>query len=181
MTSFRRKRLGDILVAKGVVTQAQITEILSKTNDRQKRIGEVLEAEGLITEEVLAQALAEQRDLRYLDLTGFRIAPQLLEEVPADLMHRYRFVPIEDAGDLLVVAVTDPTNIPAIDELEMALKRPVCVVRNAEMYPPWDHPIDPSRFGSTIPFAIRASTPLITSHMSPTPRLRTFRARNAAP
>ena len=129
MTSFRRKRLGDILVAKGVVTQAQITEILSKTNDRQKRIGEVLEAEGLITEEVLARALAEQRDLRYLDLTGFRIAPQLLEEVPPDLMHRYRFVPIEDTGDLLVVAVTDPTNIPAIDELEMVLKRPleICV------------------------------------------------------
>jgi type IV pilus assembly protein PilB len=129
MTSFRRKRLGDILVAKGVVTQAQITEILSRTDGRQKRIGEALEAEGLITEEVLARALAEQRDLRYLDLTGFRIAPKLLEEVPPDLMHRYRFVPIEESGEQLVVAVTDPTNIPAIDELEMALKRPleICV------------------------------------------------------
>ncbi len=129
MTSFRRKRLGDILVAKGVVSQAQIADILTKTGGRQKRIGEMLEAGGLITEEVLARALAEQRNLRYLDLTGFRISPRFLEKVPVDLMRRNRFVPIEDAGDMLVIAVTDPNNIPAIDEIEMILDKPleICV------------------------------------------------------
>lgn len=129
MTSFRRRRLGEILVAKGIVTQAQIADVLAKADGGRKRIGELLEAEGLITGEVLARALAEQRDLRYLDLAAFRIAPQFLEKIPPDLMHRYQFVPIEEAGGMLVVAVADPTNIPAIDELEMALKRPleICV------------------------------------------------------
>ncbi len=129
MTSFRRRRLGDILVAKGAVTQAQISDILGKTDGREKRIGELLEAEGLITEEVLAQALAEQRDLRYLDLEGFRIAPAFIEKIPVDLMHRYQFIPVENAGEALVVAMTDPNNIPAIDELEMILDKPleICV------------------------------------------------------
>jgi len=129
MTLFRRRRLGEILVAKGIVTQTQIADILANTDGSRKRIGELLEEEGLITGEVLAQALAEQRGLRYLDLARFRIAPHFLETVPADHMRRYQFVPVEEAGGTLVVAVADPNNIPAIDELEMVLKRPleICV------------------------------------------------------
>jgi type IV pilus assembly protein PilB len=125
MTSFRRRRLGEILTAKGVLTQDQITEVLSRADGRQLRIGELLMAEGLITEEMLAQALAEQRGLHYVDLQEFRIPPKFFENIPVDLMHRYQFVPMEDAGEMLVVAMTDPNNLPAIDELEMILNRPV--------------------------------------------------------
>lgn len=125
MSSFRRKRLGDILVAKGVVTQERISEILSKTDGRQKRIGELLVSEGIITEEQLAKTLAEQRDLPYMDLADFRVNPAFFEKIPVDLMERYQFVPVEDAGEALVVAMTDPNNIVAIDELEMILSRPL--------------------------------------------------------
>ena len=125
MTSFRRRRIGEILSAKGIVTQEQICKILEKPEARQKRIGELLMAEGLITEEVLAQALAEQRGLNYVDLREFRIAPKFFETIPVDLMQRYQFVPMEDAGDLLNVAMIDPNNLPAIDELEMILNMPV--------------------------------------------------------
>jgi type IV pilus assembly protein PilB len=129
MTSFRRKRLGDILVTKGIVTQEQVNDILSRTDGRQKRIGELLLAEGMVTEEILASSLAEQRDLRYVDLTDFRINPRFFETIPVDLMQRYQFIPVEDTGDALIVTMTDPSNIPAIDELEMILGRPleVCV------------------------------------------------------
>ena len=123
MTSFRRKRLGDILVGRGIVTQAQINEVLARTDGRQKRIGELLMSEGMITEDVLAKTLAEQRDLRYIDLTDFHINPKFFEKVTVDLMQRYQFVPVEDAGEALVVAMTDPNNIPAIDEIEMILGR----------------------------------------------------------
>jgi type IV pilus assembly protein PilB len=123
MTSFRRKRLGDILVVKGAVTQQQITTVLAKPEARHLRTGELLLAEGLITEEILAQSLAEQRSLSYADLTDFRINPKFFETIPVELMHRYQFVPLEDGGDLLHVAMTDPNNLPAIDELEMILNR----------------------------------------------------------
>jgi len=129
MTSFRRKRLGDILCAKGVVTQDQISAVLLKPDRRQLRIGELLLGDGLITEDVLAQALAEQRGLRFVDLAEFRISQKFFETIPVDLMQRYQFVPVEDSGDVLVVAMPDPNNLPAIDELEMILNRPleICV------------------------------------------------------
>jgi type IV pilus assembly protein PilB len=125
MTSFGRKRLGDILTAKGVVSQEQIAELLTRTDGRQSRIGELLLAEGLVTDEVLARAVAEQRGLSYVDLRDFRIDPRLFETVPVDLMRRYQFVPVEERGELLVVAMNDPNNLPANDELEMILKRPL--------------------------------------------------------
>jgi type IV pilus assembly protein PilB len=118
--------VGEILSAKAVVAQEQISEVLARPESRGKRIGEALLAAGLITEEQLAQALAEQRDLRYLDLTEFRINPKYFETMPVDLMHRYQFVPVQDSDDgALTVAMTDPNNIPAIDELEMILDRQV--------------------------------------------------------
>jgi len=125
MTSFRRRRLGEILAAKGAVTLEKINEVLTKANGRQRRIGELLMDEGLISEEILAAALAEQRGLRYVDLADFRINPRFFETIPVDLMQRYQFVPMEDSGDMLVVAMTDPNNLPAIDELEMILNRPI--------------------------------------------------------
>ncbi len=125
MTSSRRKRLCDIIVAKGTVTQEQINELLLRTDGRQKRIGERLLDEGLITEEDLARALAEQRDLRYTDLADFRVSPKFFETIPVELMQRYQFIPMEDADELLTVAMSDPNNLPAIDELEMILDRQI--------------------------------------------------------
>ena len=121
MTTYRRKRLGDILVAKGYVTQPQIDSVVARTDGREKRLGEMLLDEGLISEEVIAKTLAEQRDLHYTDLENFRINPQFFEKIPVDLMERYQFVPVEDTGETLVVAMTDPNNIVAIDEIEMIL------------------------------------------------------------
>jgi len=125
MTSFRRRRLGEILSAKGIVTQLQISEILARPDSRLKRIGELLRAEGLLTDEQLAQALAEQRDLRYLDLVDYRVNQKFFEQIPVDVMQRYQFVPIEESEDGFVVAIADPNNIPAIDELEMILDRQI--------------------------------------------------------
>ncbi|MGC1455379.1 MAG: ATPase, T2SS/T4P/T4SS family [Nitrospirota bacterium] len=125
MTSSRRKRICEIFVAKGVVTQERINEILLRTDGRQKRIGERLMNEGLITEEVLAQALAEQRDLRYTDLKDFRVTPKFFETIPVELMQRYQFIPVEVADETLIVAMSDPNNLPAIDELEMILNRQI--------------------------------------------------------
>ncbi len=129
MMSFRRRRLGEILSAKGLVTEEQIADILSRTEGSRMRIGELLMTEGLVTEESLAKALAEQRDLRYVDLLDFSVNAKFFTTIPVNLMQRYQFVPMEDAGDILVVAMTDPSNIPSIDELEMVLGRQleICV------------------------------------------------------
>jgi len=125
MTAYRRRRIGDILTAKGIVSQEQINDLLLNTSGRQRRIGEMLIAEGLVTEDVLFQSLAEQRGLRYADLNDFHIPSPLFDAIPVELMQRYQFVPIEDTGEVLIVAMTDPNNLHAIDELEMNLNRQI--------------------------------------------------------
>jgi type IV pilus assembly protein PilB len=125
MTAYRRRRIGDILTAKGIVSQEQINDLLLNTSGRQRRIGEMLVAEGLVTEDVLFQSLAEQRGLRYADLNDFHIPSPLFDAIPVELMQRYQFVPIEDTGEVLIVAMTDPNNLHAIDELEMNLNRQI--------------------------------------------------------
>jgi len=125
MISSRRKRIGEILVTMGGVTQEQVNDILRRADGRQKRIGERLLDEGLITEEVLARALAEQRDLRYAELMDFRVLPVFFETIPVELMQRYQFIPIEVVDETLIVAMSDPNNLPAIDELEMILNRQI--------------------------------------------------------
>ena len=131
MASFRRQRLGEILAAKGAVTEEQINEVLMRPNAHQQRIGERLAAEGLITEELLAQALAEQRGLRYADLIDFRVMPKFLKTIPVELMRRYQFIPMEESGEVLIVALTDPNNLHAIDELEMLLNRQIDICVSA--------------------------------------------------
>jgi type IV pilus assembly protein PilB len=128
MTEYRRMRLGNILTAKGVVSQEQIDTVLMRGDGRQRRIGEALISEGLVTEEVIFQSLADQRGLRYADLIDFRIPAPFFETISLELMQRYQFVPMEDAGDLLVVAITDPNNLPVLDELEMNLNRQIEMV-----------------------------------------------------
>ncbi len=125
MTSSRRKRIGEIIVAKGILTQGQVNEVRIRADGREKRIGELLVNEGLITEEVLAQTLAEQRDLRYAELMDFRVAPMFFETIPVELMQRYQFIPVEVVDETLIVAMSDPNNLPAIDELEMVLNRQI--------------------------------------------------------
>jgi type IV pilus assembly protein PilB len=107
------------------MTEEQISEFLRRTSGRQKRLGECLIDERLITEEVLAQALAEQRGLRYADLMDFRVTPAFFETMSVELMQRYQFVPMEDTGDVYILAMTDPNNLRAIDELEMILNRQI--------------------------------------------------------
>jgi type IV pilus assembly protein PilB len=123
MTSFKRRRLGDILTAKGLITQDQINDVLARITEPRKRIGELLTEEGLVSEEAVSQALAEQRDLHYVDLREFRINAAFFQTIPVDLMQRFQFVPVEDTGEELIIAISNPCNLPAIDELEMVLNR----------------------------------------------------------
>ena len=74
-----------------------------------------------------ARRLAERYRLEFVDLTHHRIDQDLLRTIPADLMLRYGFVPCRRDGDALVIVVSDPTDLPRIDELALLLGAPVTV------------------------------------------------------
>src|SRR2546422_2476719 len=80
------------------------------------------------TEEVTrARRLAERYRLEFVDMDEFRINQELFRSIPADLMLRYGFVPYRRDGKTLVIVVSDPTDLPMIDELGVLLSTPIKV------------------------------------------------------
>ena len=74
-----------------------------------------------------ARALAERYRLEYVDMERYYVDPDLLRSIPADMMLRYRFVPRRRTGEALEIIVSDPTDLPMIDELALLLGAPVTV------------------------------------------------------
>nr|WP_279384167.1 hypothetical protein [Geotalea toluenoxydans] len=123
--TFKRKKLGDILVDNQTITPEQLTFVIDKLKSTSERFGAICLNEGLITDADLARALAEQFGLEYLDLQDFKPDETVLELLPPDAMQRFHFVPLELLGDALVVAISDPTDVLKLDEMELLLDRPV--------------------------------------------------------
>jgi type II secretory ATPase GspE/PulE/Tfp pilus assembly ATPase PilB-like protein len=85
-------------------------------------------AEARTAENSAARRLAERYRLDFLDMNEFRIDQELFRSIPADLMLRYGFVPYRRDGKFLVIVVSDPTDLPMIDELSVILGTPVRVM-----------------------------------------------------
>ncbi len=85
-----------------------------------------------VEEEAQARRLAERYRLEFLDMNQFRIDQELFRTIPADLMLRYGFVPFRRDGKALVIVVSDPTDLPMIDELSVLLGMPVRVMVGAQ-------------------------------------------------
>jgi len=88
-------------------------------------------AEERNAEEAAARRLAERYRLDFLNMREFRIDQELFRSIPADLMLRYGFVPYRRDGKALVIVVSDPTDLPMIDELSVILGTPVRVMVGA--------------------------------------------------
>ncbi|MGH9384903.1 MAG: GspE/PulE family protein [Vicinamibacterales bacterium] len=82
-------------------------------------------------DETQARRLAERYRLDFFDMDQFRIDQELFRSIPADLMLRYGFVPYRRDGRSLVIVVSDPTDLPMIDELSVVLGTPVRVMVGA--------------------------------------------------
>jgi type II secretory ATPase GspE/PulE/Tfp pilus assembly ATPase PilB-like protein len=93
--------------------------------------GALVSPEERTAEEAAARRLAERYRLDFLDMHEFRIDQELFRSIPADLMLRYGFVPFRRDGRSLVIVVSDPTDLPMIDELSVILGTPVRVMVGA--------------------------------------------------
>src|SRR5215210_1045776 len=82
-------------------------------------------------EEAATRKLAERYRLEFLDMQEFRIDQELFRSIPADMMLRYGFVPYRREGKALVIVVSDPTDLPMIDEIAVVLNTPIKVTVGA--------------------------------------------------
>ena len=111
------KRLGKVLVQAGLITEEQLTEALAEAGDRS--VASVLVDLKMASEEDIAKAVAEQLGLDYVDLAEEEIDPNAATSLSSDLARRYQVLPIAREDDDLIVAMSDPANIFAIDDLRI--------------------------------------------------------------
>lgn len=128
MSSYRRTKIGEILLARKAISSDQLAFVLEKmaqekTGANRQRFGEICINEGFIDEETLTLALSEQFGLEFINLDDFRMDEGLLNQLPTDAIYRFRFVPLSLENELLKIAVSDPTDVVRLDELELMLGR----------------------------------------------------------
>jgi len=121
-----RRRLGALLIADGLVNQHQLEAALARQQVERRRLGDVLVREGLVSEQDLVEALGAQLRLQVADLDQVHFSPEILALLPRDFMINRRVLPLEVEEDgALVLAMTDPLDIIALDEVGLRTKRKV--------------------------------------------------------
>jgi len=120
-------RLGDLLVAQGVIDAGQVGKALALQKTRKIPFGEAVVALGAATEEQVWRVLARQHRLPFVDLAGekARVRPEVLALVPAPVAEEHRVVPVAVKDGRLVLAVDDPLRTFALDTLSFVLNREV--------------------------------------------------------
>jgi type IV pilus assembly protein PilB len=112
------RRLGQILVDLGFITDEQLELVLEEQQNRPgELIGKVAESMGLISDDQLAQALAEQMGLKVISLADTSIPQEVLNYVTEPMAQLYRIVPVAFRDDTLTIAMCDPQKLSIIDEL----------------------------------------------------------------
>jgi type IV pilus assembly protein PilB len=113
----KTKSLGDILVDEGLLNRKQLGEAEEEQQRVGKSLGRVLVDMGLVKEAALVSALARQVGLDFVDLTEHHIDPAAASLLPEQVSRRYRALPIGYDGTRLIVAMSDPANVFALDDI----------------------------------------------------------------
>jgi type IV pilus assembly protein PilB len=117
-----RPQLGELLLRDGVVTAEQLAACLAERDTDGGRLGEILIRHAIATPGQIARALAEQHGLDYLELMRFELDPEATSLLPENVARRLSALPVAFAEDgVAIVAVTDPTDMMASDDLRLAL------------------------------------------------------------
>ncbi|HEX2422334.1 MAG TPA: ATPase, T2SS/T4P/T4SS family [Actinomycetota bacterium] len=127
MTTVKRKskQLGQILIELGFITPEQLETALEEHRKTPKSLGRVLIDLGMIKEADLVRALAEQVGLEFVDLNEFPIDATSTVLLPEALSRRYRAIPIGERDGRLLVAMSDPANVYALDDIRTITGRDV--------------------------------------------------------
>ena len=123
MDNFRKKiRLGDLLVSKGIITQAQLERALELQKGTGRKLGETLVEEAIVNDEVLAKALADQLGVDMVDPQNMTIPDDILNLVQPNVLKKNKLIPFEYAPDnpnVIRVAMADPLDLAALDDISI--------------------------------------------------------------
>ncbi|MCX5705298.1 MAG: hypothetical protein NTZ92_04480 [Candidatus Omnitrophica bacterium] len=113
------KQLGELLIERGILTQRQLEKALMVQRERGGLIGELIVELGFAKEEDIAQALTVQYGFPYLPLTNYEISSDIAAIIPARVARQYILIPVDKIGNNVSVAMSNPLNVQAIEDLEL--------------------------------------------------------------
>ena len=115
----------DLLLSKGLITQEQIAEAKNRADADSAGLIETLISIHAVTEETIMMVLSAEYGMESFELSNYKIPPEVIAAIPADIARRYRVVPVMKSGTTLTVALGDPTDIDTLDSLRYILKMDV--------------------------------------------------------
>ncbi len=124
MAGPRKKiRLGDLLVEKGAITNAQLMQALKDQKQTGRKLGQTLIQNNFVSEETILDILSTQLNLPYISLKSFKFDSEIIHTLPETLARRYRAIVLKKNMDgTYLVSMADPTDIFAFDEISKHLK-----------------------------------------------------------
>ncbi|MFA5142814.1 MAG: hypothetical protein WC522_01425 [Candidatus Omnitrophota bacterium] len=125
MPSMKRivsKQLGDLLLERGVINHSQLERAIKLQKEKGGLIGQILVSLGFVKEEEIAQALTVQYGFPYLPLECYDINKEAIKLIPENVALQYNLVAIDKIGDLLTIAMSNPLNYQAIEDIEVLTK-----------------------------------------------------------
>ena len=117
-----RKKIGDILIEKGLITKDQLDAALKEQKKTGRKIGQILVESGIISEAQLIDTISERLKIPRISLESMVIDPAVIALVPVEVARRYCLIPAFKIGENLTVAMSDPLNLIAIEELKYLTK-----------------------------------------------------------
>lgn len=140
MAFTKKIRLGDLLVEKGLITEDQLQHALSEQKKLGRKLGGTLVELGMIDENSLLNLLASQLNIPLIDINNYDYSNDVAKTLPESVARRYRALVLEDRGQDYLVAMADPTDIYALDEIQGKLDKPVsqAIVRESALLENFD-------------------------------------------
>lgn len=120
-----QRRLGDVLVDAGLVSEDQLQNALAEQKETKRRLGDELIAEGVITEAGLIEALRMQLGVEFVDLSQTTIDPGVVRVVPRNVARTYEVVPVRVTPEEVYLVMSDPLNFVAIEAVKNASRKRV--------------------------------------------------------
>ncbi len=126
------RKMGDILIKEDVINLDQLKTALQEQKSSGKRLGETLLNMGYIDEHQLVAYLSKQYGVPAVNLDQFDVVPEILNVVPRETALKHKLIPLNKTDDTIVVAMSDPSNIFAVDDLKFATGKKIDVVVASE-------------------------------------------------
>ena len=119
MKKILQKQLGELLIDCRLITREQLEEALKLQAEKGGLLGHILVTLHYTTEEAIAQSLTAQYGFPYLPLAGYEIDPEVAKIIPEHVAKQYGLIAVDRVGSILTVAMSNPLNTQAIEDVEM--------------------------------------------------------------